>query len=95
MKFHQFEWWEYKTFICGGPSFYLELYEKQKDLHTSWSEKKNINFQFLIVVSEIHLFYFSKEKNVTMSMLILDNENSWEIWRLGIATTKKFLSEVI
>ena len=39
-------------------------------------KKKNINFQFLIVVSEIHLFYFSKEKNVTMSMLILDNENS-------------------
>ena len=28
-------------------------------------------------------------------MLILDNENSWGIWRLGIATTKKFLSEVI
>lgn len=30
-----------------------------------------------------------------MSILILDNENSWGIWRLGIATTKKFLSKVI
>ena len=61
MKFHLLEWWEYKTFICGGPSFHLELYKKQKDLHTSWPEKK-INFHFLIVVSEMHLFYFSKKK---------------------------------
>lgn len=46
-----------QNFICGGPSFHLELYEKQKTSIQIDQKKKIINFQFLIVVSEMHFLF--------------------------------------